>query len=415
LDSTASTYDANDRLTSDTYDSNGNTTTGHIPAGGSAVNDVYDFEDHLVNRNSGQVTVTYDGDGNRVAKTVSGVTTLFLVDDRNPSGYAQVLEEHTFTGTSAPALNRAYTYGSDLISEDQWTGSAWALNFYGYDGHGNVRYLTDTNAAVTDTYDYDAFGTLIAQSGTTQNNYLYCGEQFDADLGLYYNRARYLNVDTGRFWTQDDYEGKRFEPESLQKFLYVNHSPVDLVDSSGHDADRTDFLLDGILITRNIGSHFVNQKPNRLANYFPIGGIINRSEGYDDLSDDYLLSIGEFGFKPDLVDLDTREVWEVKSTRGILQADKDLVEYILILNAARKPGSKPWTPGISYTPPPFVRGLFRTADVYEQSAGVITYDPMIKNEELVYAVGFSILYKMSKLMDADIQGTLNTAAASSRF
>ena len=45
---------------------------------------------------------------------------------------------------------------------------------------------------VTDTYDYDAFGNLINPTGTTPNNYLFAGEQFDPDLGLYYNRARYL-------------------------------------------------------------------------------------------------------------------------------------------------------------------------------------------------------------------------------
>jgi YD repeat-containing protein len=98
LDSVASTFDANDRLTSDTYDANGNTTVGHIPAGGTVVNDDYDFEDHLVTRHTSSVTIrlTYDGDGNRVAKTVGGVTTLFLVDDRNPSGYARFLK-NTFS------------------------------------------------------------------------------------------------------------------------------------------------------------------------------------------------------------------------------------------------------------------------------------------------------------------------------
>ena len=77
--------------------------------------------------------------------------------------------------------------------------------FYNYDGHGSVRNLTDNLGNVTDTYDYDAFGNLIARTGTTENNYLYAGEQFDANLGFYYNRARYLNVETGRFVSQDSY------------------------------------------------------------------------------------------------------------------------------------------------------------------------------------------------------------------
>jgi RHS repeat-associated protein len=53
-----------------------------------------------------------------------------------------------------------------------------------------------------------AFGNLIHSTGTTPNNYRYPGEQYDPDRHLYYNRARYLNTTTGRFWSMDasDYE-----------------------------------------------------------------------------------------------------------------------------------------------------------------------------------------------------------------
>jgi YD repeat-containing protein len=61
-------YDANDRFTAgDTYDNNGNT----VSSGGVA--NVYDFENHLIQQ--GGVTIKYDGDGNRLFKTVAGVTT----------------------------------------------------------------------------------------------------------------------------------------------------------------------------------------------------------------------------------------------------------------------------------------------------------------------------------------------------
>jgi YD repeat-containing protein len=74
-------YDANDRITTDIYDNNGNT----IASGG--IQDSYDFENHLIGH--GFMTFVYDGDGNRVAKTVGGVTTSFLADTNNPTGYAQ--------------------------------------------------------------------------------------------------------------------------------------------------------------------------------------------------------------------------------------------------------------------------------------------------------------------------------------
>jgi len=83
----------------------------------------------------------------------------------------------------------------------------------------------------TVTYDYDAFGNLIHSTGTTPNNYLFAAEQFDPDLGLYYNRARYLNTSTGRFWSMDSFEGDDDDPPSLHKYTYTGNDPV-----NGHDA-----------------------------------------------------------------------------------------------------------------------------------------------------------------------------------
>jgi RHS repeat-associated protein len=94
--------------------------------------------------------------------------------------------------------------------------------------------LTDTSGALTDTFTYDAFGVLIHRTGTTPNLYLYAGEQFDPDLGLYYNRARYLNVGTGRFWTMDSFEGVNAEPLTLHKYTYASANPVNKLDPSGN-------------------------------------------------------------------------------------------------------------------------------------------------------------------------------------
>src|SRR5258708_35578751 len=90
-------------------------------------------------------------------------------------------------------------------NENCTTNESWTRTKYGYDGHGNVRLLMDTTGAVTDRYDYDAFGNILSQVGTTSNVYFYSGEQLDANLGIYYQRARYLSPNTGRFLTADSY------------------------------------------------------------------------------------------------------------------------------------------------------------------------------------------------------------------
>jgi RHS repeat-associated protein len=215
-----STYDANDRLTSDNYDNNGNTTA----ANGNSY--AYDFENHLTSLNNGAVTYVYDGDGNRVAKTIGGVTTNYLVDTNNPTGYVQVVDE-----LQSGAVVKSFTYGHDLISQRIGGSSP---SFYQYDGHGSVRQLTSASGTVTDLYDYDAFGNLIFLSGTTPNEYLYSGERFDLNLGFYYLRARYLNPNSGRFVSMDSYEGSNSDPVSLHKYLYANGDPVDRDDPSGY-------------------------------------------------------------------------------------------------------------------------------------------------------------------------------------
>ncbi|MCS7090336.1 MAG: hypothetical protein NZM03_06470 [Limisphaera sp.] len=42
--------------------------------------------------------LSYNGDGLRVRKTVGTTSIYYLVDDRNLTGYAQVLEEHEAVG-----------------------------------------------------------------------------------------------------------------------------------------------------------------------------------------------------------------------------------------------------------------------------------------------------------------------------
>jgi RHS repeat-associated protein len=183
-----------------------------------------------------------------VAKTVNGVTTRYLVDDLNPTGYAQVVEE-SINGS----VQRAYSYGLQRIDVIQLVNSTWTLSFYGYDGFGNVRQLTNAAGAVTDTYEYDAFGNLLNKTGTTPNNYLYRGEQWDSDLGLYYLRARYYNPLTGRFMSRDPLRGNLRVPITNHKYIYAGTNPVAFVDPTGRDEEGY-----GVLAARSeLASKFI--------------------------------------------------------------------------------------------------------------------------------------------------------------
>jgi RHS repeat-associated protein len=216
-------YDANDRLTTDIYDANGNTTS----SGG--ITNTYDFENRMLTH--GAVSMFYDGDGNRVSETIGGTTTKYLVDTLNPTGLPQVLDE-IVNGS----VTRTHAYGLLRVSENQILSSTWTPSFYGYDGHGNVRFLTNSSGAVTDSYDYDAFGMPIRSSGSTANNYLYSGERSDSSIGLYDLRARYYNQVIGRFWTTDPVEGVACTPLTYNPYIYGIDDPVDNVDPTGQQA-----------------------------------------------------------------------------------------------------------------------------------------------------------------------------------
>ncbi|WP_221798979.1 RHS repeat-associated core domain-containing protein, partial [Oceanobacter mangrovi] len=87
---------------------------------------------------------------------------------------------------------------------------------------------------ITDQYQYEAFGSLLNQTGDSDNYYLYTGEQYDENLDQYYLRARYYDQGVGRFTQMDEFVGLPLEPVTLNKYLYGNADPVNMVDPSGY-------------------------------------------------------------------------------------------------------------------------------------------------------------------------------------
>ncbi|MFT3951682.1 MAG: RHS repeat-associated core domain-containing protein [Oscillospiraceae bacterium] len=235
------------------YDDNGNLVKK--TESGKTTSYTYDNHNRLIRATvqSGQdVSIeeyAYDYAGNRTAKVTEGETVKYLVDTNG--ALAQVLCELDGSGN----LKTYYTRGSELLSLERTDETRWYL----YDGHGSVRALVDETGAVTDTYTYDAFGNLTASTGDTENSYLYCGEQYDANTGFYYLRARYMNPSTGTFISMDTYQGSMFDPVSLHKYLYANANPVMYCDPTGHMTlaeTQICSALAGILMTSIILQNF---------------------------------------------------------------------------------------------------------------------------------------------------------------
>ncbi|WP_028520755.1 RHS repeat-associated core domain-containing protein [Ruminococcus flavefaciens] len=230
---TTYTYNALNQLTSENgtsyqYDDAGNLIS--VTSDSKSVLYAYNAENNMIRatvQEGNSVSVEeyeYDYAGNRTVKKSENDYTYYLNDVSG--SLTQVLAELDADGNE----KCWYTIGADLISQER----NGAVSTYLYDGHGSVRGLSDETGAVTDTYNYDAWGELLDKTGTTENSYLYCGEQLDSATGLYYLRARYMNPSTGTFTTMDTYQGSIFDPTSLHKYLYANANPVMNSDPSGY-------------------------------------------------------------------------------------------------------------------------------------------------------------------------------------
>jgi RHS repeat-associated protein len=153
-----------------------------------------------------------------------------------------VLEEQWTNG--ALSATTGYVYGDALISRT----TNGTPHYYLYDGMGSTRTLTDMTGAVTDTYQYDAYGNLLDKTGSTINPYRYRGEQYDADLSAYYLRARYYQPGIGRFLTTDPVEGFPNSPISLHRYVYGNDDPINFLDPSGEKSYTEMVTTAGIIL-----------------------------------------------------------------------------------------------------------------------------------------------------------------------
>jgi RHS repeat-associated protein len=74
---------------------------------------------------------------------------------------------------------------------------------------------------------YDPYGTLLI--GATESGYSFTGREWDADIGLYYYRARYYDPTLGRFISADP-AGFADGPNN---YTYVMNRPTTMIDPYG--------------------------------------------------------------------------------------------------------------------------------------------------------------------------------------
>ncbi|MCA9091421.1 MAG: hypothetical protein KDA90_22630, partial [Planctomycetaceae bacterium] len=147
-------------------------------------------------------------------------------------------------------------YGQ-LVSQHQDSEST----FYHFDALGSTESLTDATQTKTDEYVYDAFGKLVAQTGSTANKFTFVGElgyYFDEETGQISIRWRQYGPDQNRFTSEDPIG---FASGTTGLYEYVGNNPVNAVDPSGLEEISRSFVGPTLAAAKGADSPFDLSNP----------------------------------------------------------------------------------------------------------------------------------------------------------
>ena len=126
--------------------------------------------------------------------------------------------------------------------------------YYVLNLQGDVVKLIDQDGAVAASYEYDAWGNILASSGSMaeKNHLRYRGYYYDSETGFYYLQSRYYDPAARRFINADVYASTDSrDAVSCNMFAYCGNNPVIYDDENGESFGLA--LLIGIGICALIG------------------------------------------------------------------------------------------------------------------------------------------------------------------
>ncbi|MCC6208978.1 MAG: hypothetical protein IT488_12620, partial [Gammaproteobacteria bacterium] len=198
------------------YASNGNVT------GDSTHTYTYDPRNRLTGVD-GTTSYTLNGLGQRIKKTVSGTSTLYIYDEQG-----QLIGEYDNTGTAINETVYLDTQPVGILKS--------SAIYYVHTDHLNTpRAISDTSNTVIWRWDSDPFGTAAANEDPDTNsvaftyNLRFPGQYYDQESGLNYNYFRDYDPVTGRYM-QSDPIGLA---GGINTYSYALSNPVIYADPTG--------------------------------------------------------------------------------------------------------------------------------------------------------------------------------------
>lgn len=170
-----------------------------------------------------KIVYTYDAFDRRISKAVDtdgdgdfDTKEYYLWDD----GAGNVLMDFMDAdgdGVGSAVLAKRYLHGDAVDQIFAQENVAEGINdadrvlWFAQDNLNSVRDVIDNEGNVINRIDYDAFGNILSVTDPSQSDietdlatrFLFTGQEWDADLGLYYYKARLYDPLTGQFISRD--------------------------------------------------------------------------------------------------------------------------------------------------------------------------------------------------------------------
>ena len=160
-----------------------------------------------------------------------------------PQGWIQTPRPNTTPGTNPGA---PVSWNDPSNPDDPQAGYGYIPNdttkeetfFYHSDHLGSTSYITDDHANITQYDAYLPYGELLVDEHSSSEDmpYKFNGKEMDAETGLYYYGARYMNP-MASIWYGVDALTEKYP--TMAGMIYCMNNPVRLVDPDGNDSYYT--------------------------------------------------------------------------------------------------------------------------------------------------------------------------------
>ncbi len=172
-----------------------------------------------------EISYAYNGDGQRVSKTVNGTTTEFIYNGDILAGQK----------TGDDVLVFMYDNNGDPFGFI-YNGTEY---YYVKNAQNDVTAIASADGTAIANYYYDSWGKLTEITGDTEiaelNPIRYRSYYYDSETELYYLNTRYYSPDLCRFMSSDNLVitvGGNVMGYNL--FMYCFNNPINLTDNDGN-------------------------------------------------------------------------------------------------------------------------------------------------------------------------------------